>query len=137
MSAHEAYVSFHDGSVFGIQLFTAIWTFWASACVVFLLVNLKRSEAWVRGGRHRFISLAGSMLMTYGLIGTASWMPYLEVDLAMEHVTPWQQRDGSASTLFQVVWVTAACAIIVALVLGAVGAAIDRKVGKAPLLVAA
>jgi hypothetical protein len=137
LATPEAYASFHDGSVVGIQLFTAIWTVWASGCVVLVLVNLKASDAWVRRGRHRFISFAGSIAMTYGLIGTASWMPYLEVDLAMEHVTPWQQRDGSASTLFQVVWVTAACAIIVALVLGAVGAAIDRKVGKAPLLVAA
>jgi hypothetical protein len=133
----EAYASFHDGSIFGIQLFTAIWTLWASGCAVFVLVNLRLSDAWVRGGRHRFISLAGSILMTYGLIGIASWMPCLEVDLAMEHVIPSPQRDGSASMLFQFVWVTAACAIIAALILGAAGAAIDRMIGKAPLLVAA
>jgi hypothetical protein len=129
-----AYASFQDGSIFGIVLFTVIWTFWSFACVAFVLVNLKRSDAWVRRGRHRFISLGGSALMTYGLIGTASWMPYLEVDLAMEHVIPWQQRDGSASTLFQFVWVTAACAILAALILGAVGAAFDRAIGKAPIL---
>ena len=132
----EAYGSFHDGRMFGSQLFTANWTLWASECVVFVLVNLKRSDAWVRRGRHRFISIAGSTLMTYGLIGTASWMPYLEVDLAMEHVIPWQQRDTGESTLFRFVWVTAACAIIAALILGAVGAAIDRMIGKAPLVVA-
>jgi len=132
-----AYANFHDGSIFGIVLFTVIWTIWSFACVAFVLLNLKRSDAWVRRGRHRFISLAGSVLMTYGLIGTASWMPYLEVDLAMEHVIPWQQRDGSASMLFQFIWVSAASVILAALVLGAVGAAIDRTIGKAPLLAAA
>ena len=132
-----AYANFHDGSIFGVVLFTALWTIWSSACVAFVLVNLKRSDAWVRRGRHRFISLTGSVLLTYGLIGTASWMPYLEVDLAMEHVIPWQQRDGSASTLFQFIWVTAASAILAALILGAVGAVIDRAIGKAPLLATA
>lgn len=132
-----AYASFHDGSLAGIWYFTATWTLWSCACVVIVIVRLKWSDAWGRRGRHRFISLTGAALMTYGLIGTASWMPYLEVDLATQHVVPWQQRDGSASALFQLVWVTAACAILTALVLGAVGAVIDRAIGKAPLVAAA
>ncbi|KRC58691.1 hypothetical protein ASE14_19325 [Agromyces sp. Root81] len=134
--APEAYATFHDGSRFGIVLFTVAWTLWSAACVTLVLVNLTRSDAWARGGRHRSISLAGSALMTYGLIGTASWMPYLQVDLAMEHVIPWQQRESGASALFHVVWVTSACAMIAALALGAAGAAIDRAIGKAPLLTA-
>lgn len=60
----EAYASFHDGSMLGIQLFTATWTLWASRCVILVLVNVKRSDAWVRRGRHRFISIAGPTLMT-------------------------------------------------------------------------
>ena len=132
----QAYATFQDGSHFGIVLFTVAWTLWSAACVVLVLVNLKRSDAWIRGGRHRAISLVGSALMTCGLIGTASWMPYLEVDLAMEHVIPWEQRDSSAPSLFLMVWVVSACAIAAALVLGAVGAAIDRAIDKAPLLVA-
>jgi hypothetical protein len=136
LATPDAFARFHEGSIFGIQLFTVAWTLWSSVCVLFVLIRVKRSDAWVRRGRHRFISIAGSALMIYGLIGTASWMPFLEVDLAMEHVIPWQQRDGSASTLFGLVWVTAAGAIIAALVLGAVGAAIDRSFGKAPLLAA-
>lgn len=63
-------------------------------------------------------------------------MPYLEVDLAMEHVIPWQLRDTGESTLFRFVWVTAACAVIAALILGAVGAAIDHMIGRAPRVAA-
>lgn len=128
------YASFHDGSLAGIWFFTAIWTLWSGICVAFLLVRLKWSDAWVRRGRHRFISLVGSALMTCGLIGTASWMPYLQVDLAIHNVIPYEQRDGSTWALFKLVWVTAACAILAALILGAVGAVIDRVIGKAPLL---
>lgn len=133
----DAYASFHEGSIFGIQLFTVAWTLWSSVCVLFVLLRVRSSDAWNRRGRHRFISLAGSALMIYGLIGTSSWMPFVEVDLAMEHVIPWQQRDGNASLLFQIVWITAAGAIVAALLLGAVGAAIDRSFGKASLLAAA
>ena len=132
-----AYGSFQDGSVFGIWYFTAIWTLWSTICVVLVLVRLKWSDAWVRRGRHRFISITGLVLMTYGLIGTASWLPYLEVSLAMEHVIPWQQLSRSPSTLFNLVWSTAACALLAALILGAIGAVIDRSIGKSPYVATA
>lgn len=129
-----AYASFQDGSVFGIWYFTAIWTLWSTVCVVLVLARLKWSDAWVRRGRHRFISITGLSLMTYGLIGTASWLPYLEVGLAMEHVVPVQHLSRSPSTLFNFVWFTAAFALLAALILGAVGAVIDRMIGKSALL---
>lgn len=132
-----AYSIFHDGSLSGIWFFTTIWTLWSGIGVALVLVRLKGSDAWVRRGRHRFISLVGSALLACGLIATASWMPFVQVDLAIHNVIPNVHRDGSTGALFKLVWAAGACAILAALILGTIGALIDRTIGKAPLLAAA
>ncbi|WP_411699074.1 hypothetical protein [Conyzicola sp.] len=69
VSTPHAYALFQGGSLFGIQLFTVGWTLWSAGCVVVVLLRVMTSDAWRRVGRHRFVSLAGSVLMIVGLVG--------------------------------------------------------------------
>ena len=134
VDAPTAFSRFQDGSVNGIVAFGVLWALWSAFVVLALLHRIHRSDAWERQGRHRWISLAGCALLGFGGVATASWMLFVEVDLAMEHVMPWHLRDLSAGAPFELLWRAGAAAIIAALLLGAAGALADRRIGPAPRL---
>jgi len=131
VSTPEAYAQFAGGSIFGIVMYAAIWTIWSAGSLVFVLLRVRKSDAWTRRGRHRYISVLGNALMVAGLIAFGSWTSWMEVDLAAEHVMMSSNRDRDSFVPIVVVWVSGLCAIAVAIVVGALGAGVDRIVGKA------
>ena len=134
VSTPEAYAQFGGGSIFGIVMYAGFWTLWSAGSLVFVLARVRKSDAWVRAGRHRYISLLGSSVMVGGLIALGAWTLWLEVDLAAEHVAMDRDRDPFVPIIATSMY--GFFAIVGALFLGAIGAVIDRVAGKAPFLVA-
>jgi hypothetical protein len=136
VSAPEAYSQFGGGSIFGIVMYAVIWTIWSAGSLGLVIIRVRKSDAWTRRGRHRFISLLANALMVAGLVAFGSWTSLLEVDLAAEHVMMSMNRDRNSFVPIVVVSMSGLCAIAASLVFGALGAGVDRIVGKAAFTVA-
>jgi hypothetical protein len=127
MSTSDAYEAFLPASVGGIKLFLVGWIAWSVVCTLLVAIGIGQGRAWMQGKQRRVLSLISSVLLIFGLVGTSSWLIFVEIDLAMEHVLPAEARATDSSALFVRLWLASAGAILVAVLLALAGGVLERR----------